>query len=118
MRVLARRKRESLTTIMGSVERGESGLEAISTITRSSSRGWLHAVPAKVHSVGAAPSGYRMQSLSALDVTRVNQATIREGESHRIWPPSVLRQFNQASVITKSRIKHYELHDTNLTRVL
>ena len=52
-----------------------------------------------------------------MDVSRVNKATIREGESHCIWPPSVIREFNKADVITTREVEHYVLRDANLNRV-
>ncbi len=48
---------------------------------------------------------------------RVNHATIREGESHCIWPPFVLFQFQKADIITESQITHYELKDANLRKL-
>jgi hypothetical protein len=118
MRLLASQKREPLATITTTAEPNGSGSEANGRGHRGSSRGWLHAVvQMNGQSVELKPAVYRMPRLTAFDVTRVNQATIREGESHRIWPPSILRRFNQADVITASRIKHYELRDANLTRV-
>ena len=63
------------------------------------------------------PKIFGLPKLTAMQVTQVNHATIREGESHRIWPPNVLREFNRAEVITKSSVQHYELKDSNLNRV-
>jgi hypothetical protein len=48
---------------------------------------------------------------------RVNHATIREGESHCIWPPSIVQYFQTAKVITDKKAGHYELKDANLRRV-
>jgi hypothetical protein len=46
----------------------------------------------------------------------VNHATIREGESHCIWPPSIVQYFQSAEVIA-DKSGHYELKDANLRRV-
>lgn len=58
----------------------------------------------------------RLSLLSAVDVTRVNQATIREGQSHCVWPPDVLRRFWAADVIKSDSTSHYVLRDVNVTR--
>lgn len=77
----------------------------------------LHSVDATSDQVTKRSRIFNLPQLTSYDVMRVNHATIREGESHRIWPPNVLRQFNEAKVVTTSRIKHYELKDANLNRV-
>jgi hypothetical protein len=59
----------------------------------------------------------RLSLLSILDVTRVNQVTIREGESHRVWPPEILEKFRTADVITDKTASHYVLREVNVTRV-
>jgi len=48
---------------------------------------------------------------------RVNNATVREGRSHRVWPPEVLRKFQTAEIITEPQTPHYELRDRSITRV-
>ena len=48
---------------------------------------------------------------------RVNNATVREGRSHRVWPPEVLRKFQTAEIITELQTQHYELRDSSITRV-
>jgi hypothetical protein len=58
----------------------------------------------------------RLSLLSAVDVTRVNQVTIREGESHCVWPPDILRKFWEADVIKSNSTSHYILRDANLSR--
>jgi hypothetical protein len=55
--------------------------------------------------------------LSAVDVMRVNRATIREGEGHCIWPPEIVAKFRTADVITEKAVSHYVLREVNLTRV-
>jgi hypothetical protein len=85
---------------------------------KDSFHGWLHsvAVMADGHPLPS-PAIFRVPRLTALDVSRVNQATIREGESHCVWPPSVIREFNRAEVITSAKVEHYVVNDVNLTRV-
>ena len=48
---------------------------------------------------------------------RVNNATVREGRSHRVWPPEVLRAFQTAEIITELQTQHYVLRDSSITRV-
>jgi hypothetical protein len=48
---------------------------------------------------------------------RVNNATVREGGSHRVWPPEVLRKFQMAEVVTELQTQHYVLRDRSITRV-
>jgi len=48
---------------------------------------------------------------------RVNNATVREGGSHRVWPPEVLRKFQMAEVVTELQAQHYVLRDRSITRV-
>ena len=48
---------------------------------------------------------------------RVNNATVREGSAHRVWPPEVLRQFQMAEVITKTDVQHYVLRDRSISQI-
>jgi hypothetical protein len=48
---------------------------------------------------------------------RVNNATVREGRSHRVWPPEVLRKFQMAEVVTKLHTPHYVLRDSSISRL-
>ena len=48
---------------------------------------------------------------------RVNNATVREGRSHRVWPPEVLRKFQTAEIITELQTQHYLLRDSSITRL-
>lgn len=59
----------------------------------------------------------RLAQLSSVDVMRVNRATIREGESHCIWPPEILERFRSADVVTEKSVSHYTLREGTLTRV-
>jgi hypothetical protein len=81
--------------------------------------GWLQSVVRTNHkpSLSVARPITRLPRLTAWDVMRVNHATIREGESHCIWPPSIVQYFQSAEVITDKKAGHYELKDANLRRV-
>ena len=54
---------------------------------------------------------------STLEFMRVNNATVREGRTHRVWPPDVLRKFQTAEIITELQTPHYVLRDSSITRV-
>ena len=54
---------------------------------------------------------------STLDFMRVNNATVREGRAHRVWPPDVLRKFHTAEIITELQTPHYVVRDSSITRV-
>ena len=48
---------------------------------------------------------------------RVSNATVREGKTHRVWPPEVLRQFQMAEVVTNSDVQHYVVRDRSISPV-
>jgi hypothetical protein len=52
---------------------------------------------------------------STAEFMRVNNATVREGNAHRVWPPEVLRRFQTADVVTKSDVQHYVLRDRSVS---
>ena len=54
---------------------------------------------------------------STLEFMRVNNATVREGRAHRVWPPDVLRKFQTAEIITEPKTPHYVLRDRSITRL-
>ena len=54
---------------------------------------------------------------STIEFMRVNNATVREGRSHRVWPPEVLRKFQMAEVVTEPRTPHYVLRDSSISPV-
>jgi len=54
---------------------------------------------------------------STTEFMRVNHATVREGRTHRVWPPEVLRAFHTAEIITEPRTPHYVLRDRSITRI-
>ena len=97
-----------------------SEFEVNSGTIRDSFRGWLDTV-APLRSPSPAPPKVKYPaggaSLTVLDIVRVNHATIREGESHQIWPTFVLEQLQAAEVITEKQTTHYELRDASLRKV-
>ena len=54
---------------------------------------------------------------STIEFMRVNNATVREGRSHRVWPPEVLRKFQMAEVVTELQTPHYVLRDSSISRL-
>ena len=54
---------------------------------------------------------------STLEFMRVNNATVREGRAHRVWPPDVLRKFHTAEVVTKLHTPHYVVRDRSISPV-
>jgi hypothetical protein len=74
--------------------------------------------------LGLAPRRSRLFSLvsrkivvpSSAEFMRVSNATVREGRTHRVWPPEVVRQFQNADVI-KTGVQHYVLRDRSISPV-
>ena len=54
---------------------------------------------------------------STAEFMRVNNATVREGQAHRVWPPDVLRKFHTAEIITEPQTQHYVLRDRSINRI-
>ena len=54
---------------------------------------------------------------STAEFMRVSNATVREGRTHRVWPPDVLRQFELADVITNSGVQHYVVRERSISRL-
>jgi len=54
---------------------------------------------------------------STAEFMRVNNATVREGQAHRVWPPDVLRKFQTAEIITELKTPHYVTRDRSITPV-
>ncbi|HKS10727.1 MAG TPA: hypothetical protein VJS13_14345 [Pyrinomonadaceae bacterium] len=54
---------------------------------------------------------------STEEFMRVNNATIREGQTHRVWPPEVLRQFQMAELVTNTNVEHYVLRESTINRL-
>ena len=54
---------------------------------------------------------------STIEFMRVNNATVREGRSHRVWPPDVLRKFQMAEIVTELQTPHYVVRDSSISPV-
>jgi hypothetical protein len=54
---------------------------------------------------------------STTEFMRVNNATVREGRTHRVWPPEVLRKFQMAEVVTELQTPHYVVRDSSISPV-
>ncbi|HEU4508800.1 MAG TPA: hypothetical protein VFR78_11215 [Pyrinomonadaceae bacterium] len=54
---------------------------------------------------------------STEEFMRVNNATVREGKTHRVWPPEVLRKFQTAEIVTELQTQHYVLRDRSISPV-
>jgi hypothetical protein len=59
----------------------------------------------------------KIQVPSTAEFMRVNNATVREGSTHRVWPPEVLRQFQMAELVNKTGVQHYVLRDRSISRL-
>ena len=115
-----RKQRQTLSLLPAtSVKAVGSDFEVGPAAIRDSFHGWLNKMTSASVSpvVSISAPVFRIPRLSIVDVMRVNQATIREGESHCIWPPSVVMQFKTAKIITEKKAKHYQLKDTNLRKI-
>lgn len=53
---------------------------------------------------------------STAEFMRVSNATVREGRTHRVWPPEVLRQFQMAEVVS-SDVQHYVVRDRSISPI-
>ena len=54
---------------------------------------------------------------SQTEFMRVSNATVREGRTHRVWPPEVLRRFQSAEVVTSNHVQHYVLRDRSISPI-
>jgi hypothetical protein len=111
VRVFARKERH--LSLIPAVQVQTATSESLEPGTlRESLNGWLDSIsPSATLSVTLVPR------LTAMDVMRVNHATIREGETHRVWPPFIFEKFWSSDVITDKKVQHYELKDANLRKI-
>lgn len=118
MKVFARKQRHLLTVVqVPQTKKMKSEFRGNSSTLRDTLRGWLDGVPSTTFDIAVGPPVTRVPRLTAFDITRVNHATIREGESHCIWPPPIIQKFQTARVITEKKVRHYELKDTSLRKI-
>ncbi len=89
---------------------GTNGAEDRPGDLNDSFDGWLTSIapsliqeppPVKSNDITA-----RWRSLSSIDLTRVNRATVRESSAHRHWPPEVVTSFLAAEVIKRTNKSH------------
>lgn len=117
MKALARKHQHPSTLLSVAPTRSSrSDYELSPSALRESFRSWLEGVK-PLSAVRPGLPVTKAPQLTTLDVQRVNHATIREGESHCVWPPMIVEKFKSAKVITDKKVPHYELKDTNLRRV-
>src|SRR5687768_18611582 len=104
MKVFARREQQTLSLIAANPSAAPEETFG-SKPERAEPR--LRVVQLKWPRMSASEIRRKLASVSQVDVMRVNWATIREGESHCIWPPEVIEKFNAANVITAKSTSHY-----------
>jgi hypothetical protein len=102
--MIALRKKHPLTLVQAEAHESTRVQEP----TRSRIFGWRNA---------ARTRSLKSLAISDADFMRVSNATVREGESHRVWPPEVFQKFRMAEVITNNGMQHYVVRDTTVTRV-
>jgi hypothetical protein len=111
-------KSKSLSVLpLSKPKQARADFEVTPLAIRDSFRGWLHAVaPVLPQSLSVVSRLKRLPRLTAQDVMTVNHATIREGESHCIWPPAAFERFRSAEVIRGQRTL-YKIDDKNLIKI-
>ena len=69
----------------------------------------------------ATTRSFRTDKLAQVVKTGAEQArvsaTVREGRTHRVWPPEVLRKFQTAEIVTEHQTQHYVLRDRSISPV-
>jgi len=110
--MIALRKKHPLTLVQQEVH--ESALPAVRNRPRPDWRTAMNLATRRFTQKCNSPRSLR---LSEADFMRVSNATVREGESHRVWPPDVVEKFRMAKVITNSGTQHYVLRDATINRV-
>jgi hypothetical protein len=112
MKVFARKEPQALTFL-------ELPLNAATSFNTQPTETRLRVIQPQPRWPRLSPSEIKrkLASVSQIDVMRVHWATIREGQSHCIWPMDVLEKLSTADVITEKSTPHYVLREDNLTRV-
>lgn len=120
MKVFTRKEFETLSLVAPRPQPKQKALQFPPTATRERSVAGLRPVDSDGiirPRLSGAEIKKRLSVPSVVDVMRVNRATIREGESHRVWPPEILEKFRNADVITDKSAPHYVLRDISITRI-
>jgi len=110
--MIALRKKHPLTLVQQEVH--ESAAPAVRNRPRPDWRTAMNLATRRFTQKCNSPRSLR---LSEADFMRVSNATVREGESHRVWPPDVVEKFRMAKVIINSGTQHYVLRDATINRV-
>ena len=110
--MIALRKKHPLTLVQAEVH--ESAPPAVRNRPRAD---WRLAWNLATRRFSQKCNSPRSLRISEADFMRVSHATVREGESHRVWPPDVVEKFRMAEVITNSGTQHYVLRDATINRV-
>ena len=109
-------KQNSISLLTPSKPRGRNiEVKQTEVPIRKSFRGWLHSVTPTSTRPGRVFK--KLPQLTANDVMLVNHATIREGESHRVWPPFAIERFLAAEVIRETNVPPYKITNANLRRI-
>ena len=109
--MIALRKKHPLTLVQAEVQ------DSAPAVRNRSTAGWRTAMNQVTRRFGQRSNSTRSLMISDADFMRVSNATVREGESHRVWPPDVVQKFRMAEVITNSGTQHYVLRDATITRI-
>ena len=110
--MIALRKKQPLTLVQPEVH--ESAAPAVRNRPRPDWRAAMNIATRRFSQKCNSPRSLR---LSEADFMRVSNATVREGESHRVWPPDVVEKFRRAEVITNNGTQHYVVRDATINRV-
>jgi len=106
----AAQKSTALSLVPSEVVSRDANPDEHSPDLKDSFDGWLNSVAPTL--LQSAPTQKnidhtaRWRSLSSIDVTRVNRATVRESFAHRHWPPDVVTSFLAAEVIKRTNKSH------------
>jgi len=102
-------KTESLSLVPFDARAYLSGTENKAAKLRESFDNWLNSVASTLVQSGVPQDQPSIidrlgrRPLTSSEVTRVNFATVREGNEHRHWPPEVVLTFVAADVIKRKR---------------
>jgi hypothetical protein len=109
--MIALRKKHPLTLVQAEVH------ESAPAVSNRTTTGWRTGLNQATRRFGEKCNSLRSLAISDADFMRVSNATVREGESHRVWPPDVVQKFRMAEVITNNSTQHYVLRDATINRI-
>ena len=108
--MIALRKKHPLTLV-------QTEVKEVPTVRNRTLTNWRGAMSQTARRFGQQSNSLKSLVISDADFMRVSNATVREGESHRIWPPDVLAKFRMAEVISNSGTQHYVVKDATINRI-